>query len=257
MKRVLFVTVGTTAITAQDLWRNIPHDVNLKRDIARFDGASDAAKEQISTPLKPRLIDAHRAFWQRMHAAAPRPEHYYSTSAELVTTLGLLGSREDAVADLFRRNKCDDTLVLLASNTPEGELAAWVNAEVLHNRLFGDVCACAGVVRNCSRLVVEVVRGMELATGFGTLLNGLFEKVRTHEGAQAAFNITGGYKGVIPYITWLASGMFAGAPMYYQHEKMTAFTRIVFRQPGASPGSVQALGGVPNPEENFVIPFYR
>ncbi|MDQ6699822.1 MAG: hypothetical protein M3Z36_06525 [Acidobacteriota bacterium] len=51
-------------------------------------------------------------------------------------------------------------------------------------------------------MLVEVVHGMEPVNRFGKLLDDLLEKVKPYDGAQAAFNVTGGFKGVIPYITW-------------------------------------------------------
>jgi hypothetical protein len=257
MKRVLFVTVGTSAITAEHLWKEVPQDGRLRRDIASFVDVPEGRQEELSGTfkLRPRLIAAHWKFWHGLKDRAPLREDYRRTSAELVTTLGLLGSKEGAVADFFRRDGCEDTILLLASNTVEGELAAGVNAQVLHELLRGKHCECKGEVRNCRRIVVEVIRGMETATRFEGLLDGLLDKVKGYDGAQSAFNFTGGFKGVIPYITWLALVKFPGAPMYYQQEKMENFMRIVLELPkdGVAPCapvlkemSVQPYYGAPD-----------
>ena len=233
MSRVLFVTVGTSAITAEGLGVNVGGFLNL----------TEEEKLERSGALRPKLTEAHLTFWRHLPERQPQVLHYRDTSAELVTTLGLMGSAE-VEPDFFKTE--GNKIVLLASNTAEGELAAHVNADVLHEMLLGSKCDCAGVLRTCRRVLVEVIRGMEPAKHFENLLDGLTEKVRPYEGAKAAFNVTGGFKGVIPYITWLTFQKFKGAPMYYQHEKMSTFMRIVF-----------SSGANPEPkEENAVQPRY-
>jgi CRISPR-associated protein (Cas_APE2256) len=236
MRRVLFVTVGTTAITAEGL--RCGENLRLKMRIDSYQGASEQQQRNKGVDLKRELTKAHNHFWQSLFPppgeahlnhrhAQPDPQHYQNTSAELVTTFGLIGSKEPEVQGLL--GNPGDAAVLLASNTAEGKLAAEVNAQVIHDMLLGETCACKGDVQYCERIVVKPVPGLEPAKDkFEGLLQGLLTAVQPYKGLQAAFNVTGGFKGVIPYITWLTFENFKNAPMYYQHEKMTTFARIRF-----------------------------
>ncbi len=237
MKRVLFVTVGTSAIFAEDL-RDTTETGNLKKRVDRLrKPASSAEKDRLLGELRPDLIGSHIGTWEKLADRPPCTADYYLTSAELVSTMGLLRSRDELVKDFFARDRSDDKLVLLASNTPEGELAADVNAEVLHARLLGQQCKCDGAVKNCERISVKAVRGLESMSGFGKVQEGLLETVTPFKGAQAGFNITGGYKGLIPYVTWLTLGVFEGAPLYYQHESMPGLTKLTL-EPAKAEGRI-------------------
>jgi hypothetical protein len=127
-------------------------------------------------------------------------------------------------------------IVLLASDTAIGLFCAHVNASLLHQFLVRPACNCGARFDDftngsaCAAVRIRVVPGME-ARRLETIYPNL-EKVCREEAEgceRIKFNITGGYKGAVPAITWLAGGFFGTrAELFYQHETALAATRFTF-----------------------------
>lgn len=210
---LLFVTVGTSAITNELLGTLNGKDNSALREAVQ-DYESDATKLNGQMGryggLFSDLVRANREFWQTDPGVLKRwiaeKRFFRATSAELLSTYLLCKKRE-----FFGEH-----LVLLASDTPEGWLAARVNQSVFHSIEYQERLGFRPLAR------IETVAGLdkEPAAWFDEI-----GQVITNEGRGQAFyrvNLTGGYKSVA-----LALGYHAarnpGNPkyhLYYLHESL-------------------------------------
>ena len=239
MSHVLVVTVGTSALTAKDLKDNLPpyEGKRLGEDIQ---GYLDAEAEEkafiaIRDNLQSRVLNAHRVFW----ATKPRSfRRCYRSSAEMMSCKVLLAKLDSPV----------DRVLLLASHTHEGELAAEINKLLLREYLFAPQLDPS---ISCERVdELKTVRE-DFGTLFETLTTILSRYSRARD--KLVFNFTGGFKGLIPALTWIAEHRFPGAPMFYVHADMTAAAIIHFPEPPAGvPGL--ALEGAQQRRETLSEP---
>jgi putative CRISPR-associated protein (TIGR02619 family) len=217
---ILFITVGTSALT-NDVGR-APDDRDngaLKTEIQRY-FAAPQKDEQRWSRLRSDLIDAHSRYWQADARYTNDPRHFLYTSAELTSTVFLVRSlqaKEPANAP--------ERLVLLSSDTPEGWLAAGVNESVLRE-LF-------------SKLTVERRKVSGLDVRFRdtqTALNTVFDEYRLQANDHVIINITGGFKGTIPFLTHFARTH--AWELYFQHESQDSAVLLPFEKNG-EPGEVK------------------
>ena len=111
--------------------------------------------------------------------------------------------------------RCDcgpgDEVQLLATDTNDGLQCAEAVAELVRTYLGAKASA-----KRIDGLVVDKESRFR-RQGVGNLLN--FARARAHEhGGDVVFNVTGGYKGVVPYLTLL--GMFEGCEVHYVFENV-------------------------------------
>jgi putative CRISPR-associated protein (TIGR02619 family) len=101
----------------------------------------------------------------------------------------------------------DDDVVLIATETIEGNLCAQLVAKLLESKNL------------CAKVDVEVINGLQARDGKRFRQEGLKNLVNfitRYEYQDVVFNPTGGFKSVVPYIT--LAGMLFHKPVKYIHE---------------------------------------
>jgi putative CRISPR-associated protein (TIGR02619 family) len=201
MHNLLFVTVGVSAI------RDWIIDDPKKSDLR------DLLKQMKRDPLSSNwsvarmdLIQWHRSRWAMF--ALDAPELIGHTSAELLTTAKILHQ-----LSVLSPSIDVDTIVLLASTTPEGQLAAEVNKEVMESSEYR-------VTARKPRVVVESIPAPS-SQSVETLSDCILEAVSKHresEHDRVIFNITAGFGGVNTLIGMQA--VYYGYRLCYQHKTM-------------------------------------
>lgn len=221
MSKVLFITVGTTALTARALGAVEDHKFRpLRLKAESFLKQNETGKKILATErFMADLVEAHSLHIPgRGYLQQP-----YRTSAEMTSTYWLL---ED-VCDFpgpFRHDR-GDKLVLLASDTPEGQLCADVNATLM--RRFFLHCECRGSM--CEAVKAHIIEGLEAAQpkeGPMEVRQNIAKIMHSYDGLSRHFNITGGFKGAVPAIADLCASEFHPCPLFYQHESSASAVRI-------------------------------
>lgn len=221
--RVLFVTVGTTALSAAQLG-DAGKDAgmgaaDLRRRAMEF---KDAGDEEAPPDLACAVLDAHDDVWKGgWRLGQPIFESRYQTSAEMVSSWYAL--RLQGNGQLFNADR--DQIVLLSSETPQGRFCAEVNKELARRYLFSppadrEDSAC-----------VEVIKGLEAKEhGFETQIVDSLEEIWSRHNArdETIVNITGGFKGTVPALTWRCIHSYENCWMFYTHESMDRAERITF-----------------------------
>ena len=235
-QRVLFVTVGTTAIRPELGETGTDHR-RLQATLATFkkraDGRSAAELDALGgNAIFADVVRAHAEVLEL--GIGDWPDYLGNLSAEMTSTHFLAAHPESRFGGVLDGNRV--RIVLLASDTAAGLFCAHVNASLLHRFLVWPGCTCGTRFEDftgnwgCPAVRVRVVPGMEARR-----LRKVHESLRgvclseAGDRAQIVFNITGGYKGAVPAITWLAFHDFGGrAELFYQHESALAATRFAF-----------------------------
>jgi putative CRISPR-associated protein (TIGR02619 family) len=208
MSIIIFVTVGTSAISNPDIGRapRGERDNGPLRRRAQLYLDDPDKNEARSRPLLEELCAAHRAFWEQCEEYIRFRANATQTSAELRSTW------------LFttERHMTPDEMVLLPSNTPESKLAAWANENVLRK------------VYPAANVAVEPIQ--ELNDDMIERPDQVIPIIRRHCGGtddRRWLNITGGYKGTVAILTLVAQRM--GLQLFYQHEKKERPVWVDFR----------------------------
>ncbi len=216
MNAIIFATTGTSALTNQEIG-----DVVVREKVAvvvREKGAQ--LRSDVRTYLRPaapevherraaeldlerRLAEAHEAYFQQSFSVCLEPRNYPMSAAELTSMPALLEA-------IRGRGEKLERLVLLASDTPEGKLAARVVQRVLSTPACFQLDA-----------TVEVAEISGLNATFENQLERLGGAIDEHKSHVAPprrvyINLTGGFKGTVPFLTQLA--WTHGYALYYQHE---------------------------------------
>lgn len=251
--RLLFVTVGTTAITAQELgkmYRDADERKELVNDIESYQGIDDdrgKAAHATERHLFRHILEAHRLHWDIKNPSGIS-DNPYRTSAEMTSTYFLMHARQEdgGVGGMF--NPEHDRIVLLSSDTAEGKFCARINAQLMHEFLLAPICSGtvdfskADTCNACKSISVEVVDKMESKTEFKGITEELEKIVKRYADTrrrQTFLNMTGGYKGAIPSLTWLCYEKYPECPLFYQHESMDKAVRIDFLPKSANGASPQ------------------
>ena len=235
MEVTLFISVGTTAIRPE-LGTTRDDYSKLQKDIADFKRRADsrAATELAALHADALFVDVVQAHAEVLLLGPVDVESASLTSAEMTSTEFLAAHRQSGFGGGLDPGRV--RIVLLASDTAVGLFCAHVNASLLHQFLFHPACNCVTRFDDfpngtaCPAIRVRVVPGMEarrLDTIYPRLQELCLEEAQDCE--RVMFNITGGYKGAVPAITWLAGGVFGKkAELFYQHETALAATRFDF-----------------------------
>jgi len=233
---VLFISVGTTA-TRPELGATRNDYTDLKRRIAAFtkqaDGRTAAELAALSAQaIFAKVVEAHAGVL-RLKPEEMR-DHLSNLSAEMTSTGFLAAHPQSGFGGGLDPARV--RIVLLASDTAAGLFCAHVNASLVHQFLVRPACKCVTPFDDfvngpaCPAVRVRVVPGME-ARRLDTIYPHLQQLCQEEAAARdrVMFNITGGYKGAVPVITWLAGGVFGPrAELFYQHETALAATRFAF-----------------------------
>ena len=210
MNAIIFATTGTSVLTNQEIG-----DVVVREKVAvvvREKGAQ--LRSDVRTYLRPtapelrerraaELTEAHEAYFRQEFSTCLEPRNYPMSAAELTSMPALLEAIRERGETLGR-------LVLLASDTPEGKLAARVVQRVLSTPACFQLDAA-----------VEVAKIPGLNATFENQLERLGGAIDEHKRQVAPprrvyINLTGGFKGTVPFLTQLA--WMHGYALYYQHE---------------------------------------
>jgi putative CRISPR-associated protein (TIGR02619 family) len=212
---ILFITVGTSGLK-NDIGR-APDDRDngaLKAEIERYFADPEKRPERFSR-LRSDLVDAHLRYWREVRDYTHDPRRFFFTSAELTSTVFLLESLEYKM----------DRIVLLSSDTNEGLFAANVNVAVLRE-LFPAM-----------NPEVKQIAGLDVSfTGAQAALARVFDDYRLQKGDSVILNITGGFKGTIPFLTHFAQKN--DWKLYFQHETRNSAVLLPFVTDG-EPGNVK------------------
>jgi len=222
--RVVFISVGTSALLATQLGALAGHRTfDLRRRCAEFERAGS------TVPPAPNLfedvLEAHLQLWENRTLSIS--EHYSFTSAEL--TSSYLYFRVQNAASLL--NPASDQIVLLSSQTSQGHLCAEINAAIARKFLFSREAT------GDDSVVIEVVPGLEAAPGRFALdlSQGLHQIWDRHPASEHTIvNFTGGFKGLIPALTWRSYRRAVEGckcTMIYAHERMKSIEEIQFLGP--------------------------
>jgi hypothetical protein len=210
MSELLFVTVGTTAIGNPGIGDG--NQAGLATDyLKKPSGEKDGFANRHG--LKSKLVAAHAGVWEECGENGLGPDEFDRTSAELTSTIPLL-----------RQQPAISHVIFLSSDTKEGKLATAVNMEVLKGIWTrGDVSE-------------TLIPGLE--TGFMQVtpaLEAILKDRQADSAARVYFNVTGGFKGIIPSITYLVA-KHSNWSIYYQYQGLNTAAQVFFpNRRGASP----------------------
>lgn len=225
---VIFCTVGTSALYAEHLLRSDRDDLPERMDQhRRFEEVSQLRDLEQHYNLRPKVLAAHHAAWRDL-ADRKIPlsgENLKRTSAEMTSLYGLCSSTGVGLGRLLRPGK--DRLVFLAAANHNGRWAAEINKDLAEMYLFERSSVLTPDVQ------IEEVQGLEgSGPDFSTIVPVLKALLKKHcDGFDdVRCNFTGGYKGVIPALTWVCSNDLPKVQMFYQHEQMAEICRIDLRQ---------------------------
>lgn len=190
----LFVTVGTSALDRVE-------DTTSQEMIGNLN-------ESRETWFEPYKMDVINALNNRLSGYTKGDNNYQEFSAEWGS---LLAMKESGV---LKGNIGDVRIILLHSQTPEGEVCAKALAENIRNTQ-GDAQLVDPSVKDC--VSVSQIDGIKVDNPETFKTDGLKNLKKIVESFcgnpvagnqpppnQRFFNITGGYKGLVPYATILA-----------------------------------------------------
>jgi putative CRISPR-associated protein (TIGR02619 family) len=226
-RRVLFVTVGTTALSAKRL--GDPTKSRIAEQL-RSDCKTFLDKGEEVPDLRTRVLQAHEEFWK---GGGEVFTNHDRTSAEMGSTYYALSVQVNKGGEAFPLkgrlpherlfDPDHDRIVLLASDTPQGRFCAEVNETLMRAHLFNGPCAD----KPCT--VVEDIKGLEAKEkGFDSkIVVSLIKIWAKYPARQIIVNITGGYKGALPALTWQCQQR-DNCSMFYAHESMDRAEAISF-----------------------------
>jgi CRISPR/Cas system-associated protein Csm6 len=210
MSELLFVTVGTTAVGNPRIG-----DTHLNQIAQQYLKVPDERFAELHE-LEEKLVSAHSDFWREMKGKELVPDDFDRTSAELTSTMRLTQQQQSITG-----------IILLGSETTEGKLATAVNHAVLSRIWKG------------GQVLKDIVPGLEKRF---TKVTPAIERILKDRGAPSAsrvhFNITGGFKGVIPSITYLAV-QHPGWSVFYQYQGLNTATEVFFSVDGSAKAKIE------------------
>lgn len=207
MPKLILVTVGTSALFEHSDWKNgsngnyweKPEDLIARLEQEALNNQSteyNHQKNQVLSALKSNL------------------EYYYANneqglntlSAEVASLLAMeKAERKDPTTGkvIFKIGKIGsgDKIVLLHSDTVDGKLCAEVNEIVLKSNIAGRVI--------CGNVEIKKIDGLQVDDPEKFLnpgLKNLETAIKSYSGGTQDYylNVTGGFKGVLPYAALLA-----------------------------------------------------
>ena len=226
MNAIIFATVGTSALTNQKIGDVVVRDktavvvresgAQLRSDVRTYLEAAPQVRVRRAAELdlEQRLTEAHVAYFRQKFSACLDPKNYPMSAAELTSMPALLEA-------IKGRGETLQLLVLLASDTPAGKLAARVVQHVL-------------TTPACFQLAPATVE-LKPVPGLNETFQNQFERLSSALDEQVGhvapprrvyINLTGGFKGTVPFLTQLAWNR--GYALYYQHEAQSKSEIVEF-----------------------------
>ena len=226
-RKVLVVTVGTSALTAEKLGKGWSGQDAMLKSRNRYleEKDSDRPQKEKDDGLFHQVVKAHRHNLNRKFHRSFAIDPLMS-SAEMAS-MALLLLEVGGLPGLFDATR--DRMVLITSDTEEGKFCARVNARLLHEYLTK--CRCGETFQKweatCPAILLRYVKGMEAKKEFVETQPALATILQefTQGKTDYFYNITGGYKGAIPALTWIAVQDFPG-PMFYLHASNDSAVRV-------------------------------
>ncbi len=202
--KVLFVTVGTTAIynpgigtvDGRDNAALLSEAQNYERDPFKLARAY--------APMRDRLIQEHLRYWGKGAGYVAEPDNFHQSAAELTSTWTLLHPEEKGVKPQVNR------MVLLTTPTPEGQLAGEIVLIVMRSDDY-DV--------GFPKVSIDKVNVPGLETEFNTMQTNLLAAINANRISPlvpALCNVTGGYKATAILVARHAKR--ERLRLFYQHE---------------------------------------
>jgi len=184
MSRLIITTVGTSIF--QNYFKTKLHEKKTFNDYIRNYSIRDYQDDSIIVALKEQIIE---------YCQNNFPANIRDTSAEIQS---LYQMKKEKFNEKSLINPSQDKLVLLHSDTLDGKIAADILYDFFKNDnklLFSNMD---------EPVLMKDIRGdnaNSFLTGLGNLKT-ILENLIKPEYKMVYFNITGGYKGVIPAITY-------------------------------------------------------
>lgn len=212
--------VGFENLTSSRRLRKLTalHDALMKEDrrLVRRPEYSYNVQEPRWAKARVGLVDAIQKLWHDPPEPMKDREKRYYSGAELAS-LERLGKGE---ASSFEPLQADDRVILLASDTASGRFCAWLIHDVLNQGIAGLPKVHASV---------EPIPGLRPDDAEGFLAEGLPESARrlfeySRHGGQRLLITSGGYKGVLPYLSPVAQQLHI--PMLYLYEESDTLLEI-------------------------------
>lgn len=219
MTRIVLTTVGTSFLQKLDrLQFNVPQLNALKNNLSMVKGCSDKSFREWNN-IEQRPSWAKNYFEQasdrlskitdfKSEIEKPKSGGTNRFSAE-ITSLYLM--------ELEREN---DKVVLLASDSPEGVLAALLNQDYISGHI-------------CKQVETHVVQGLsaddfnlfktEGTAHYASITRYYHSHARGPE-SELWLNITGGFKALLPYSTYLS--IYFHVPLFYVFEESPDLVRL-------------------------------
>jgi len=206
MPKLILVTVGTSALEKCCDKNKYPDVEELAIQLNRKGETS-----QLYTEVKENVLKNLKTNTQRN--VENRDTDYSKLSAELASLLAM--GKNPGIGKIEN----DDRIVLLHSDTTDGKLCAEANAEVMRQEVKINDEVKKKIWHVEEPIKIEDLRVDDPENFYNGLQNLKTKVTSLVKGPQSNyFNITGGFKGVIPFITVLAWDLLF-PKLFYLYEK--------------------------------------
>ena len=245
--RIVFVSVGTSAISNRKLFQSggdlpdaLPPDGEWEELIRNAEAAhaepltrngrvknwarvEQQVREQ-NAEFEAALTDLHKSFWNWSDHKKRDPRYKKLMSAETFSTW--LAGKEHRLGGGPLRSETDK-VVLVVSRTCAGQMAGRINETIFREFLFQG--------NEEPEIVTEVINDLRLegiaddesdATSLTEQVGKIYERHANNQDRTPLFNITGGFKGLIPAVPIVCAR--AGTPLLYLHENMKGTISLRF-----------------------------
>ena len=219
-QQVHIATVGTSAITNRCAVGEARYDL-ITADPKRF-----GTRARLGWGLpRAAVTDDEPTRW--LHASVTDHQYHLTQFARVAgqdeaAAIAALGGTTAELASMALARHQRGTLgnvVLLASDTPAGRLAATIVAEVARSVWTSDRFE----FQTCAGLNPERPDDF-FSVGLANVRSAAKNVIAANPGAEHTLNITGGFKGAIPFLTLLAIEL--GIDLIYLFERSGSLTRI-------------------------------
>lgn len=205
MSKLILVTVGTSALFSEySDWKNGSND-------RYWDDSEELIEELETEPLNEEDTEYNHQKQQVLARLKKELNIYYANdeqgldklSAELASLLAM--HKEPSIGNITN----EDKIILLHSDTVDGRLCAEANVEVIQSFCTDTTIRPLLGIRVQPSASDENIRDSFVNRGLNSIQNEVKQAVKNfstqHGNAAACYlNITGGYKGVLPFTTVLA-----------------------------------------------------
>lgn len=218
MPKLILVTVGTSALDKfrdAEKWKHLEDLCKTLNEEAANNESEEYERQ------KTHLIGELQAELSHFYDNGCRD--FQSLTAELGSLMAM--RQEQNIGEITNA----DQIVLLHSDTAEGKLCAEVTAKIVQSQISNRII--------CTQVSIEKIEGLQVDDPEKFKVEGLknlYAKVKffAKGSFDFYFNITGGFKGLIPYATSLAWDADHPMDIVYLFERSQRI--ILIKQPRSS-----------------------